>query len=410
MRVTLWKDREIPIDISGIARELEQLTRHIEFAAPGEDLTLATPIKWPNSYESLPEAFLDHVQDDYMALIFTERPYDNNYFFQGWRNLVVVSLFGWDFLTNLSKSNGIVLFIAELLELDVDSSVRHQGITGCLNDFKGDKRAVDAGMRYAGLCPSCLQRIRRLKLDRRQKQILADLRPILRDLRDASMWEQDLIEYWSERAAIGAADRGVKEVTRILQQNDFIPEEDPDSRIDMTRAKLNRLCGSYTRLEDTSTVSSKKGEAFEQFAKQFFGMLRGWRLVESNARLQDCEIDLIYDISEGAPALIRHLGDVIYVECKNRSKKADVAQISHFATNLRLRKLKGGIFFSNQGITGYDPVNWRQVGDAYQRIVDIRRVDQMTLLPLVGPDIEFVKNGGNLAKHLEDIAMRFLMV
>ena len=65
---------------------------------------------------------------------------------------------------------------------------------------------------------------------------------------------------------------------------------------------------------DRFGASAPAGKIFEEFSKCFFGLIRGWRVIESNANLKDCEIDIIYDISEGPEMLTRRMGDNIYVE------------------------------------------------------------------------------------------------
>ena len=106
-------------------------------------------------------------------------------------------------------------------------------------------------------------------------------------------------------------------------------------------------------------------------------------------------------------------GNIIYIECKNRKKSAGVRDISHFAMNMLLRgeDTKVGIFFSNSGISGYNPKkpNERPT-DAYERILNIQRQLKRTIIPFVSEDIEFIKNGGNLVTLLRDKVDRFTLI
>jgi hypothetical protein len=66
------------------------------------------------------------------------------------------SFSGWNLLTNLPVTNGLLYFIASLL-CDRSGEV-HQETTGCVNDFWWDKRGVDIGMRAAFICDDCRRR------------------------------------------------------------------------------------------------------------------------------------------------------------------------------------------------------------------------------------------------------------
>lgn len=50
-----------------------------------------------------------------LILIASALPYDNNYFFDSDNNIVIASGWGWEELTNLPKTNGLVGFIISIL-------------------------------------------------------------------------------------------------------------------------------------------------------------------------------------------------------------------------------------------------------------------------------------------------------
>ena len=100
-------------------------------------------------------------------------------FFETYNNKAIVSFFGWDYLTTLSKNNGIIHFIAEIIALKIDNSKRHDDSTGCIYDFGWNKTVIDLEMRNAFICPSCLARITSKKLHEEKSDLFIDLKEIL---------------------------------------------------------------------------------------------------------------------------------------------------------------------------------------------------------------------------------------
>src|SRR5258706_11881571 len=94
-----------------------------------------------------------------MSFICTAIPYENNYFFESAGDEVLISFAGWNLLTNLPVTNGLVYFVCSIL-CGLRGDKAHQENTGCINDFWWDKRGVDVGMRAAFLCASCKGKFR----------------------------------------------------------------------------------------------------------------------------------------------------------------------------------------------------------------------------------------------------------
>lgn len=409
--IALFSEGDLPVDLDSIISHLNRFCKYTKFKRGRTALEFQDDIiVHPESYHNLDKAIIKDTQKDLFAILLTTKPYDNNYFFQALGNMMILSFSGWRYLTSLSINNGIVYFIADMLALELDNSYRHQDVTGCIYDFKWDKTGVDIGMRLASICPRCLTRISNKKLSGVQNEILKDLRKILNDLGSASKWNQDIIDYWEEQASEKKGKGKTEEGSTILNQNDFIPEKDERNHIDIRRGHIDQLCRYYLKLTDRGIPVNKKGKIFEEFSKYFFGLIKGWRVIESNANLKDCEIDIIYDISEGPEILRQRMGHNIYVECKNQSKKSDAKDISHFIMNLKSRGLKAGIFFSYSGITGYSPDDWRTIDAAYKRIIDVCRQENILVLPMVTQDVEVIRNGVNLVEHLQDLLNRFVRV
>ena len=105
-----------------------------------------------------------------------------------------MSFYAWNYLTDLSISNGILYFIIDYLALDIDrTDFRHYEITGCIYDFLRDKRGIDAGMRQARFCPNCLKRISDSLISENDTRIFNDLQLLMDILSNASRWNTDIL-------------------------------------------------------------------------------------------------------------------------------------------------------------------------------------------------------------------------
>ncbi len=407
MKVVLFVDQSIDIDIQLLTITLDQRTKHVCFKAGSSDVGLDTPITNPESYNTLPRALLEEAEGSLMTFVFTKIPYDNNYFFQTMGNLVIVSLHAWDYLSSLPLVNGVVYFIVELLALAIENCPRHNKVTGCLFDFLYDKTGVDLGMRAAFICPDCLTRLGIQSLSEKDLMLLEDVQILLDDLGLASKWNNNLLKYWQSKEE--TVPNGIA-IGESITHLDFLPDDNPENAINTSRESIDSVCRTYLKLRENNKEATEKGSVLEEFATQFFGLIKGWKFLDRDANLGDCEIDLIYDITAGPRVLHQRLGDNLYIECKNRTKKSDTRDISHFALNLMSRKVKSGIFFSMGGITGYQPDKWKSADAAYKKIVDLYRIHDVIVIPLVYEDVELVRNGGNLVMHLENLVNRFIRI
>jgi hypothetical protein len=407
--ITLFAEKDVPVKLDLLVENLNRLCKHVQFRKGKTAVRLPKKrIRHPDAYKQLPTSLGKETKNDFMTVVYTLKQYHNNYFFESHGNQVILSFFGWEYLTNLSINNGAVFFMADLLALDIDGSYRHQDTTGCVYDFRRDKTGVDKAMRLSYFCTRCLSRLSNKKLSVQQNQLLGDLQPILNDLGSASKWNKDIIDLWAEQTETRPNNPGVH--SPVLTAQDFIPDDGDANQLDLSRPSIKRLCGSYLELTDSQLPNEKKGKVFENFSTTLFGLIKGWRLLDKNLNLGDCEIDLAYNISKGPKELQAKLGDRIYIECKNRTNASDSRDISHFILNLKTRNLTGGIFFSMAGITGYSPDNLQNIDAAYRRIVDVCRQEKIFILPFVSKDIEAVRNGKNLVSLLEEHIDRFYMI
>ncbi|WP_157661183.1 restriction endonuclease [Burkholderia ubonensis] len=107
---------------------------------------------------------------------------------------------------------------------------------------------------------------------------------------------------------------------------------------------------------ESATTNEDKGRSLEMLARSLFGSVSSLRCKYRNLQTRSSEIDLVveYDRSKGALALFDELGRYCLVECKNWSKPVGVGPVRDFMGKLDKCKVKLGVIFSKNGVTGVD--------------------------------------------------------
>ena len=206
MKIRVFADETISVDLSRILAGLQEVAPSYFWAAGETTFRLKKPVvSYPKTYQSLDVKLRTEIERDDFAFLFTEHPYDNNYFWDsGADKAIIVSLYGWEQLTSLPRANGIVYFAIALLVRALRVGQSHRGVnTGCINDFWQDKTGVDSGMRAAYICAACLTS-RGVTSVRASDVPLLELKSVLDDLSHASRANEDIGDFW-DRAARSTA-------------------------------------------------------------------------------------------------------------------------------------------------------------------------------------------------------------
>ncbi|MCX6908625.1 MAG: toll/interleukin-1 receptor domain-containing protein [Verrucomicrobia bacterium] len=206
MKITLYSDKTLDLDLQCIADNVSRLAPDLTVVTGRAPFRLTTDVvSSPDSYKRLSKEILTESANSDLVILFTEHPYDNNYFWEGVGNKSIISFWAWEHLTTISRNNGAVFFLCAILMHEHDIGVRHDDNTGCINDFWMDKTGVDLGMRSGSVCPTCLSQFRS---DGNQAHagILAQLQTLLNDISAASRTDLDICDYWRMRAADGHFD------------------------------------------------------------------------------------------------------------------------------------------------------------------------------------------------------------
>jgi hypothetical protein len=197
MKILLVFEKEFPIDGNKLLLFLKQNLKHIKFVLYKkefiiEDEIITDPSTLKKTYKNFQ---VERNQFDEI-LCFSEKQYSNNYFFMGYKNFTIFSFYGWPYLTNLPKSNGVLYFIIDYLALGMDTiDFRHYSTTGCIYDFLEDKSGIDEGMRQARYCNKCLERLTQSLQDKTDIKNFEDLKTLMNRLSEASRWNNDVLAY-----------------------------------------------------------------------------------------------------------------------------------------------------------------------------------------------------------------------
>jgi len=197
MKIRLFSDDTTDINVAVIVDSLTRLAPSFTWAKGRSSFHITEDfVQYPKSYSKLSTGVRNEIEQDDLAVLFTEKPYDNNYFWDaGESNAVIVSLYGWDHLTTLPKNNGAVYFIAALLVRALNIGQSHAAKnTGCINDFWADKTGVDAGMRSAFICGKCQPHGKHKLSD---GLLIADIKTMLDDLSRASRADENIAAFWT---------------------------------------------------------------------------------------------------------------------------------------------------------------------------------------------------------------------
>jgi hypothetical protein len=201
MKIKLFHDNTLELDIKSISKNITRLASNITVLTGNSSFRIKNSfISAPDTYIDLPSKLINESAGVDIAIIFTDIPYDNNYFWQGEGNICIVSLWGWDSLTSIPRNNGVVFFICAIVMQYYNIGFRHDEKTGCVNDFWMNKTDVDLGMRTGSVCQPCLTHFQK-KGNKTYNKYLDQVQLILHEISLSSRTELDICDYWNMRNA-----------------------------------------------------------------------------------------------------------------------------------------------------------------------------------------------------------------
>jgi hypothetical protein len=159
MKLLLAQDSTLSLDLQRLADGINTVQKVIECSVARTSFRILSPVVMnPASYRNLPAELVRESEAADLTMCCTSLPYDNNYFWDAPRasKIGIYSFYEWEYLTQLPRENGLTYFIATTLAEELPFRASHNRNTGCINDFLGDKRGIDIGMRSASICASCM--------------------------------------------------------------------------------------------------------------------------------------------------------------------------------------------------------------------------------------------------------------
>lgn len=196
-RILLANDG-VDIDLVEVVEFLNSVCSFLEFDILENPVQIDDEIITKSTFRKIP--MNDKIE---RLVVFTDKEYYNNYFFETKNNLVIVSFFAWEHLTKLPKNNGVAYWMADILSLDIDSSFRHSldddSKPECIYDFLGDKTGIDSSMRASYICRKCNVRIKNKIKSKDGHESFNDIKNILNELGSASKWDEDIVIHWRSK-------------------------------------------------------------------------------------------------------------------------------------------------------------------------------------------------------------------
>jgi len=198
MRIAIYQDASLDLQIEELVAMAGRRAPSLGLASGKAPFEIsAMRVSYPQSYEHLPPRLLNEASSFDLAMLLTQKPYDNNFFHQYDGNLAIISLFGWDYLTDLPMENGVLFFVAERALWHIGAGLDHDENTGCVSDFLWDKSGIDGVMRAAYICRSCRGSIPE-DVRLRYREELEQIELLLDHLSQASRRMMNVVDYWIE--------------------------------------------------------------------------------------------------------------------------------------------------------------------------------------------------------------------
>ncbi|HQL72074.1 MAG: hypothetical protein BWX88_00252 [Planctomycetes bacterium ADurb.Bin126] len=196
MRIALFRDDTAKLDPAVLLPGLNKRMPGLTAGAGSEAVTIPGDVVYsPVTYKKLPAVIRKAEPMNDLVIVFTEKPYDNNFFFDSPGRTVIVSSHEWDMITVVSRLTGAAFCICTLIIEELGIGPRHQERDiGCVNDFCWDKTAIERSIRCGYICPKCLSNAKNLTKDK--KALKEQVQVVLRDIADASRSEIDIVTWW----------------------------------------------------------------------------------------------------------------------------------------------------------------------------------------------------------------------
>lgn len=370
--ISIFQEKTVGIDVNGVVNNLNRICKHLELNNAGDYIEFEESyIEHPISHKKIESSISKETDQNTFILILTDKPYDNNYFYEEYNNIQIISFYDWDSYTDLSKENGLVYFVADLLAQEIESDdFSHEEKTGCIYDFLWDKEGIDDGMRQAFMCPDCLKRILKQKLSMGEKMLLDDLQKVMNDLSSASKWNKNILTFWEEqskrRDMDGDSRRKLTKKRKAIKEGEISVLIASPSDVDLERSLL------LNKLEREFRING-----FEGLCKHRL-IVHGWEdLASQTGYGQDLINEILLENVDVVVAVFKHkLGTpTIDVETGNeRSESGTAEELLYAIKNNEKENPPLGMtyFFSKAPSPSFETPRFDEMREDWKKLVKFR--------------------------------------
>ena len=123
MKILIVFDKDLEIDKDEIFEYLKNKTNHIEFGLYSESIDFRKKyLSYPSTFEVIEPQLRSNFNSYSHIFCFTDKPYEDNYFFHERNRISIYTFYDWSSLTNLPKTNGLLYGLLNYLALHIDGT------------------------------------------------------------------------------------------------------------------------------------------------------------------------------------------------------------------------------------------------------------------------------------------------
>ncbi len=196
------------------------------------------------------------------------------------------------------------------------------------------------------------------------------------------------------------------EIYSSLRSPTHIPEQAPEEietprNLEIKEETFRLQLRQYAHQLDfvmAAETNDEKKRSFEGLAKLLFDGIPFLTCRDANLRTSSSEIDIVVEYQGWTkPTLFDEFGRFCLVECKNWKSAVGVQQIRDFKGKLDKTKLKLGILFARNGITGADDGadGLREIRSTFDR-------EGTYILVVAAEDLTAIERGANFYELLDE--------
>jgi hypothetical protein len=367
MNILLVFDKDFSVNTNGICHFLNKNSKFLKFSC-GENLEInSSVLSTPNSFEFVGVKTQKERGKFDRIFVFTDKPYEDNYFFHEYNDISIYSFSYWSYLTDLSKNNGVLYFIIDYFALQInESGFRHQDLTGCIYDFLWEKKGVDEGMRQAKICPTCLNRVSNSLSSQDQLDLLDDLKVLMNLLSNSSKWNQDIL------------DVVIKDIDKIKKR-----KTKKDKEINVMIASPGDTFAERNFLLEKLEIQFRRGNHEGHCSKRL--IVHGWEdLASQTGYAQDIINETILSKVDFVIAVFKHKLGTPTIDISTREERASSGTAEEFffcLDNLNADKPLGMVYFYSVAPNiSLESKDWEQIKKDWEQLKDFKKEIQNKVL------------------------------